>query len=240
PKPPQKKPPLTHFLCLPLVTSTSRPQLERSLKQFRDDVTKIPEPQEASVEPIPEGATRPLGTLHLTLGVMSLTEQGRVEEAVELLKGLDLRGMLNEALRSAVAADKRESNGKAEGGERKDASLTISLSSLSPMHSPKSTSILYALPTDPTKRLYPFASTLQSAFTSAGFLLADDRPLKLHATVVNTIYAAGGRRRDGNGGKRKKFFKIDARDVLERYRGFAWAEDVRIERVAICKMGAKK
>lgn len=33
---------------------------------------------------------------------------------------------------------------------------------------------------------------------------------------------------------------IDAREILERYEEYTWMEDVKVEKVAICKMGAKK
>lgn len=34
----RKQPPLTHFLCLPLVTQTSKVQLKDSLNKFREDI----------------------------------------------------------------------------------------------------------------------------------------------------------------------------------------------------------
>jgi activating signal cointegrator complex subunit 1 len=61
------------------------------------------------------------------------------------------------------------------------------------MHSPKQTSILYIAPTDETGRLTPFCIALQKMFKDKGFMI-DDRPLKLHATIVNTIYAKGRKR----------------------------------------------
>jgi activating signal cointegrator complex subunit 1 len=43
---------------------------------------------------VPPAAFRPLGTLHLTIGVMSLKEPGRLEGALKLLQELDLAGIL--------------------------------------------------------------------------------------------------------------------------------------------------
>lgn len=34
--------------------------------------------------------------------------------------------------------------------------------------------------------------------------------------------------------------RFDATELVERYKDFVWAENVRIDRVQICKMGAKK
>ncbi|KAL1983430.1 hypothetical protein VTN96DRAFT_10336 [Rasamsonia emersonii] len=98
----EKRPPLTHFLCFPLVNETSLPQLEASLAKFQ---AAIPlRPKTANDHPLkprpplfPDAAIRPVGTLHLTLGVMSLTTPERLEAAVELLHSLDLASMLREA-----------------------------------------------------------------------------------------------------------------------------------------------
>jgi len=39
---------------------------------------------------------------------------------------------------------------------------------------------------------------------------------------------------------RKAKLVFDARGVLEKYSDFEWVKDARIEKVAICRMGAKK
>jgi activating signal cointegrator complex subunit 1 len=131
--------------------------------------------------------------------------------------------------------------------------LCISLTGLQSMHSPESTSILYAPPKDPTERLYDFCLALQKHFKE--FMISDDRPLRLHATIVNTIYAKGrkpaGRssnsrgsgsedRSQGHGPDAKASLKMDARDILQNYHDYSWAEDFELDRIAICEMGAKK
>src|ERR1700759_2374159 len=83
--------PLTHFLCLPLVTSSSRPELEASLEQFKRIAREVNEKPSTSILPtgqlnIPLRAIRPVDTLHLTLGVMSLQEDHKLQEAIDLLK----------------------------------------------------------------------------------------------------------------------------------------------------------
>jgi activating signal cointegrator complex subunit 1 len=101
------------------------------------------------------------------------------------------------------------------------------------MHSPKSTSILYAGPQDPSGSLLPICSKLRSLFEDAGYLVSDDRPLKLHATIVNTIYAKAEHRGGGN-------VRFDAEALLGKWKDFIWVQDFAIEKLAICKMGAKK
>lgn len=63
------------------------------------------------------------------------------------------------------------------------------------MHAPEKTSILYTAPEDSSDRLYAFCVALQDIFKRKEMLVPDDRKLKLHATIVNTIYAKGRRKR---------------------------------------------
>ena len=123
--------------------------------------------------------------------------------------------------------------------------MAINLAGLASMHNPQNTSILYIDPSDPTRRLYPFCLALQTIFRDAGILLPDDRKLKLHATIVNTIYAKGRRNdnnnnSEGHGPNANAPLRIDARGLLEEHKDFVWAEDVVLDRIAICEMGAKK
>lgn len=108
-----KRPPLTHFLCLPLVNLVSLPQLESSLAIFKQAIPLCPQKEnESALKPlrplIPDGALRPLGTLHLTLGVMSLGTKERLDEAIEFLQELDLVQMMREAERIANANRERK------------------------------------------------------------------------------------------------------------------------------------
>ena len=258
------KTPLTHFLCLPLITPLSKPQLQASLLQFITDVTV---PSSQNEVPISHKAIRPLGTLHLTLGVMSLITPQRVASALEYLQGIDVQEILRRVSNSLLAEGGTEA--ASDGGSVVDAGkrpvdngqlrrissrsgetsekpspppLIINLLGLHSMHEPSSTSILYVPPSDVTSRLHPFCLDLCKAFTEAGFLIPDSRPLRLHATIVNTIYAkeknarakGSGHGKDGKGAR-----GFDAKQVLERYEGFVWAEEVRLDRICICEMGAK-
>lgn len=107
------------------------------------------------------------------------------------------------------------------------------------MHAPEKTSIIYIEPCDSSERLYPLCLALQNIFKEEGILVTDDRELRLHATLVNTIYAKG-RRSEGHGANANAPLKIDARALLDKYESFVWAKDVVLDRIAICEMGAKK
>ncbi|KAI4599169.1 hypothetical protein KJ359_002128 [Pestalotiopsis sp. 9143b] len=223
------KPFPTHFLCIPLVTATSRPQLAASLASFSADVTS---PDSFAV---PAAAIRPVGTLHLTLGVMSFPKgseaEGGVDKAVELLRALAPRKMLSEARSTSTEEE-------AEGP------LSVTLRGLHSMQSASKASMLYAAPADADGTLQRFCEKLRGAFEEAGLMAADKRPLLLHATILNTIYIKGRDRPKaaGEGGKSKKREKmtIDARGILDRYEDHVWMDEVPVGKIAICRMGAKE
>lgn len=214
-----KKPALTHFLCIPLVNRTSQPQLEASIGKFKEHVCPtIPVQQtsqqagtavENDASTLHPNAIRPLASLHLTLGVMSLDE-AKLAQATTLLQSLNLENLLQEAtlhqadqpgttdtsttspnpaLSTSLATD--QSTTAVTASDSKSLPLTLSLEGLEPMQSLTKTSILYIRPHDPTNRLLPLCQALREAFTDAGLLVADTRPLRLHATIVNTIYIKG-------------------------------------------------
>ncbi|KAI1340094.1 AKAP7 2'5' RNA ligase-like domain-containing protein [Xylariaceae sp. FL0016] len=247
--PPRPAP--THFLCIPLVTSTSRPQLLASLAAFRADVTS------ADSFALPEQSVRPLGTLHLTLGVMSFpphTGNGNsattaaakdgngLERAVALLKSL-VPGRTWAGVRGAGAGTTGE-----ETGAGKEAPpppppppLSLTLRGLRSMQAASRASVLYAAPDDEEGTLRGFCEGLRARFLEEGLMVEDGRPLLLHATIVNTIYVRGGRGSGGGKGRQGgKRLTVDARRVLERYGDQVWMADVPVEKVAICRMGAKK
>ncbi|KAH6656764.1 kinase A anchor protein [Truncatella angustata] len=221
------KPIPTHFLCIPLVTASSRPQLAASVGIFKQDVTS---PDSFA---IPSGAIRPVGTLHLTLGVMSFPKNEGVEKAVEVLKTILPRKILSEI--KADDPTTPASNPEAEtltGSQRPLLSMT--LKGLHSMQSPSKATTLYASPVDPDGTLQKFCEKLKGAFEENGIMVTDKRPLLLHATIVNTIYVKGRRQ-----GKNREKVTIDAREIIDRYEDQIWSEDIPLEKIAICRMGAK-
>jgi activating signal cointegrator complex subunit 1 len=271
-----KKPQLTHFLCLPLVRESSRPYLRTSLSTFKSDLS--------THTAVPPKAVRPVGTLHLTLGVMSLDAK-KLDSVTSFLADLNLHSLLRDTTHR-LFAEKAAEQGTVCENLNADAlphieDLSVDLRGLVAMQSPSKTSVLYAEPRDTSERLLPFAQALKDQFVKAGFLVQDERELKLHATVLNTIYAKpkrGGKVRSGKQGREdvesisqqqedgreddekdwvgntptlptpstatvedgKGWQRFDARVLIDKYQDFVWAEDVRIDRLCICEMGAKK
>lgn len=245
--PPRGSPPrLTHFLCLPLVTSTSRPQLQASVTAFKDKVTKTSTRE--NPDGIPEKAIRPLGTLHLTLGVMSLLAKERVGSALKVLKEIDILELLlsSKLGRESIEAIESKGKGDAKGSDEEILanaslpSLNITLRGLVSMHDPSKTSILYSSPVDEDRRLYSFCQKLRNIFTAADLIIEDTRPLLLHATIVNTVYVPGVRGKGSGHGKNRAKLTLDATELVQDYDEFVWMKDVRLEKVAICRMGARK
>ncbi|KAJ4356266.1 uncharacterized protein N0V89_004297 [Didymosphaeria variabile] len=292
-----RKPQLTHFLCLPVVNENSRYQLHTQLSKLKREL--------GDTGFLPVQAVRPPETLHLTLGVMSLDDE-QLQAATLYLKELDVKKILQNVTAQCMAEQAAESGTVSENLNAYAMpdweALSVDLKGLVPMQVAHKTSILYAEPMDQSHRLQPFGEKLKYEFTKNGFLIEDKRTLRLHATVINTIYAKsrgrGGRAKapsprgqqvdsvvdgvndvehddgastagstidgqdevttappdpsttetqvpkldgsTGHGPEAKSWLRFDARDLIERFKNVVWADNVRIDRVQICKMGAKK
>ncbi|KAL4780741.1 AKAP7 2'5' RNA ligase-like domain-containing protein [Aspergillus varians] len=164
-KPKPKRAPLTHFLCLPLVNTISLPQLESSLASFKASIPPSfptnPDRGEQRQHPlIPDDAIRPVGTLHLTLGVMSLPTPERLDKALRFFYSLDITALLHRA--GEIAAQQRL--------HTPPKPLTISLESMHALPRTRAATILHAEPVDRTSRLYSFCEALRDKFVEAGFL----------------------------------------------------------------------
>ncbi|EPS44392.1 hypothetical protein H072_1598 [Dactylellina haptotyla CBS 200.50] len=252
PRPPTSRP--THFLCLPLSGKHYNPlppsyeSFKTAIRQFTIDETS----REASYSDddpsiIPPDAFRYFNTLHLTLGVMTLETQEKRERAMSMLESLDLTQFFPTPVEN-----------------EEDKKLNVTLKGLEAMNpSPKGIeqcTLLIIPPTDAPNssgvvanqgRLYSFAVALREHFIKAGIVSPENRPLKLHATVVNTVYSRpkqtrAPRGRDGKnhkgrhdrGSKEKTTF--NATEVLEKYKDQVWADRLEIDRVEICRMGAAR
>lgn len=250
------------------MSAAARPQFESASRRFKERLQSCyPE-----LHPDHLGrAIRPVGTIHLTLGVMSLTDQNRVDEAIKFLEAINYQELYPDNLSEDKEGDRRIVYGDSENQhevpngtndhyqisnmlegedeakvkvnqeksrpENSSQQFTITLSSLKSTKDARKTSVLYAEPVDASNRLLPFCERLRQKFTEAGFVLPENRPLKLHATILNTIY---GTKTGQRGARRKKPSLIDATGLVREFGEFDWAKDVVLEKIAICKMGAQK
>ncbi|KAL5343724.1 AKAP7 2'5' RNA ligase-like domain-containing protein [Aspergillus crustosus] len=196
-KPPRsKRPRLTHFLCIPLVNNVSLPQLEHSLAAFKASnpqafPTNLVQNKNKQVEHqqlFPNDAIRPVGTLHLTLGVMSLPTPQRLDEAMRFFHSLDivaiLRSAEERALRNSKLRDDLLTDSASVDNSQGDFKpFNISLESLHAIPHPRAATVLHAAPVDLSHRLNPFCTMLRDKFVEAGFiqqeyLKREDKPSK--------------------------------------------------------------
>jgi activating signal cointegrator complex subunit 1 len=209
----------------------------------------------------PDSAIRPLGTLHLTLGVMSLTTRDRLDEATSFLNSLDIEQILRDATRNGADISQQQRS-SAEEEENSLAPISVSLQSLYALPKAEAATVLYAKPVDPTSRLYPLGVKLRERFVEAGLIQPDYlktkprkgskvtdnktsrngapeqaeipkpklRPLLLHATIVNTVYARGGNSAQNRGKDRRRGgpLTFDARDMLTHHHDF-YTDDTCVE-----------
>ena len=235
---PVNRPNLTHFLCIPLVNSGSRTQLQTSLRRFTHDVITTPSLGISSND------VKHVGSLHLTLGVMSLNTKEKLESAGSLLHSLDMVELIREAsildTIDATTLDEPVQTAQSlpvpgpdvalreQKNELQSPRLSVSLLDLQAMHAPESTSVLFARPFDSSNRLFKVCCAIRKEFSTANLLERSQGPLLLHATIVNKRT------------NRKRSNRFDARDVIKSYEGFEWAKDIYLERVSICRMGVEK
>lgn len=235
PKPPQ----LTHFLCLPLVTPASRPQLSANIASFKQDVAR---PTQIGGFDLPSDAVRPVGTLHLTLGMMSFPKNEGLEKAINVLKSLEPRKILA-GIKKPVMPGLDRSTAMTTEEEEKDVAppkILLTLKGLNSMQKPEKATVLYAPPSDPNGLLQSFAEELKDMFKDAGLLIPENRPLLLHATIVNTTYVKRtNRHQQGKRGGDRRIMVKDAQAIMDRYEDQVWMEALPLESIAICRMGAK-
>lgn len=132
----------------------------------------------------------------------------------------------------------------------------VTLKGFGAFQSARKARVFYAPPVDSDGTLLALANTIRQVFKEEG-LINEDRALTLHATVANMTYAQKSNHHHGRGGKGGKAGKggrrggaprtIDGTAVIEQINkgdegadGYVWAENVVVDRVRICKMGAEK
>lgn len=186
----------THFLCIPLVTTTSQPQLMRSLNAFKTDVASL------SSFKIPEIAVRPLSTIHITLGVMTLLGDKRLSKAVKVLNSI-----------KPLLPKSRPK---------------ISLQGLGTFQTTdiRHADILFAHPTCRNYNFEALCHQIRDIFENADLISKDGFGLSLHATIINA------RKTPSKG--------INAVDIVKKYKDYVWMDNIPVEKIGICRMGAEK
>jgi hypothetical protein len=129
--------------------------------------------------------------------------------------------------------------------------IKISLRGLDTFPNVKRARVFYAVPHSEDRGvLQAFAEAVQKRFVEEGVVKDEKRALTLHATVANLKYAKSSGVKTGRGDRRRKgLWELDASALTEEFGAkegrsgaeeFSWADDIVIDRVRICKMGAVK
>jgi len=163
---------LTHFLALPL---GHHPALRSSVRNFLDALLQHTPP----IPGLNPSITIDPRRMHLTLGVMSLSTADErnpgtktLEEALALLESV--RPMVGEIL----------------SGHKLLVSLDV-MDVMNPLGDLDKANVLWLGPcfaADDARRLRSVCDYIHQTFKDHGFVV-EDRPLKLHCTIINTSYA---------------------------------------------------
>lgn len=245
---------LTHFLCIPITTTHSKPQLEQSLHQFRND---------PSTSEISSDAYRPLQTLHIPIRALSLPTVGRERAACHLLRGIDIDGLLRRPTTGPPKAKRGVGEVQQEplsinawsttptsSTEPRPPSLAITLSGVHSKSTPKwgtLNRVLHTLCTDSTSRLGPFLDEIRQSFDDAGFGIARLTQTKSeHVTLLKNVHAFKGPREyildHAQAGKfrRAPARRFETKDITQKFENFLFAENIKLERLSLCRLGLGK
>ncbi|ORE10599.1 hypothetical protein BCV72DRAFT_221361 [Rhizopus microsporus var. microsporus] len=142
---------------------------------------------------------------HITLGVMSLLDREEIDRAVKYFKE-----------ECSIVAHQVLENGP----------LSVRLQKLAIMQpNPAEAHVLYIEPQDETQLLVKLCKAIIDKMIDGGFMKMEKRPLKLHATLVNTSHCKGKIRQP-----------FDARSILQEHKEINFGQAV-LDKVCFMKMG---
>ncbi|KAG8008647.1 Activating signal cointegrator 1 complex subunit 1 [Nibea albiflora] len=189
----RKKQPFTHFLSLPL----NDPKIQEGFLRFKDEVLK-----QCSQDHGVEGSIfQNPAKLHLTIGTLALLNDTEVRKACEHLQECQ-----------NVIRDLTE--GKA---------LPLEVTGIEYMNDdPAMVDVLYAKVNvkDRSDRLQMIAERLVEHFASAGLMVREWDRVKLHGTVMNTLFRKDSTGEDTGGPGRQTMSEreaFDARNILKKF-----------------------
>lgn len=240
---------LTHFLCIPITTTHSRPQLEQALHQFKTD---------PSTSQIPSNAYRPLQTLHIPIRPLRLPGD-RVDAACQHLQSLNIADLLQRTPKgiSSHASNEPEEDEETppihqgsvthvDPTESRSPSLTITLSGVYSRPIPDHGTLNWRLSTpytDSTHRLVPLLNEIRLSFDAGGFssgmepadypesvILLSNMPNRPKKKSVPDLKKPGRLGRHGPP-------VFETKDIVQKFENFAFAENFRLEKLSLCKLG---
>ena len=244
---------MTHFLCFPLTTTHSQPQLRQTLHHFKND---------PSTSKIPSDAYRPLQTLHIPIRLLSLPTADRVKAACHHLQTLNINSMLRNIPRMIPDRINRvrqtqqetlsicpESSSSDLSTESVSPSLTVTLSgvdSFKPL--PGKGSLhwrLQASCTDTTSRINPFLDEIKQSLDLAGFQIPKLRLPQPETIVLLSTMSSRPHEFIPDSKQPGKYRRVlpplfETGDIIQKFKNFVFAEDIRLERLSLCELGLQK
>ncbi|KAM4034160.1 activating signal cointegrator 1 complex subunit 1 isoform 2-T2 [Anomaloglossus baeobatrachus] len=197
----RKKQPFTHFLSFPL----NHPEIQDRFLQFKEEVLAKCSKDHGVESSIFQNPVK----LHLTIGTLVLLNENEVTQACQLLQSC-----------------KEEFLDKISAGKP----IEVEVCGIEYMNDePAMVDVLYAKVQmkDGSERLQLVADRLMQRFVGSGLMLKDWDRVKLHATVMNTLFRrdplAEGRTTifSGRPGQRERE-SFDARNVLKLFDKFCF------------------
>ena len=236
----------THYLSIPLATSSSRPQLHASFARFERKTSSI----------IPEGSVCNPDFVKLAMGRLKLYTKERVDACSKHLHGLDMREMLRVAAVNATGNPPRFTDlpynddappafGMAVTVDSSQLKVDIS-GLLSPFVSPSQTGIISASAIDRTHRLQHFKHILLSSLFKADFLVTAYH--NNNVTIVSTAIPSTWGYKAVYDRKTERWFhpgrprspKFDARDLIRGWKDHDWATNIQLEKLAVYALGSRE
>ncbi|CAG8439330.1 2412_t:CDS:2, partial [Cetraspora pellucida] len=195
----------THFLSLPLTDQL----LQQKVVDFQSEVASL------SLPNVDESIFIKPTSLHLTMGVLNLHVQEDIEGAVQLLKSLSAEIYDLVGTRSVIAK-----------------LLGIAVME----NNPAKANVLYAKVDESEGRdvIIKLAEFLTAKFTEAGYMKKDNRPFKVHATLINTSHRKFSKK---DNYKQRQRLPFSAIPIIDKYTNFEYGIS-KIEKLHISKIGA--
>jgi activating signal cointegrator complex subunit 1 len=202
--------PPTHFISLPLADTN----LQRKVEIFKSDVLNL------NIQGIDESLFIRPPSLHITIGMLHLYRNEDTEGAVKLLKSLSTE--INDLI-----------------GNRTLVSILTGLAVMEP--DPVKAHVLYTKVEEQNERdtLKKLGEYLIEKFADVGYLKKENRPLKLHVTLMKTRHRDNGYSTSSNNYRYRDQsyrYPFNAVSVLNKFSSTEFGSN-RIESIHISKIG---
>ena len=229
----------THHLNIPLVTPSSRPQLNASFARFERETSDI----------IPKGSVFNPEFAMLFLGKLKLESRERINACSKHLHNMPVHEMLRVA---AVSAVRGPSSFSDHAYQHEPLSLGVASRldypplkvDISGIHAPNgdsSTRILVANVVDRTHRLEHFKHIILKSLFKAGFQATASVASPITTTLMMTRLALWWVKNtyDPKTGRSTAPTPplVDASDLIQGWNDFEWATNVQLEKLCIHKLG---